>query len=53
MTHLYWDKWIKNGDHIRGQIPGRGQEFVFNTEPVESEVKPWLAKLFQHAEKRN
>jgi Nucleotide modification associated domain 3 len=53
VTHLYWDKWIKNGDHIRGQIPGRGQEFVFNTEPIENEVKPWLANLFQHAEKRN
>lgn len=53
MTHVSWDKWTTKGDSMYGQSPGRGQEFVFNTESIEPEVKAWLGDLFQYAEKRS
>jgi hypothetical protein len=51
MTHVPWDKWTTKGDFVYGQSPGRGQEFVFRTEPIKTDLEAWLDNLFQHAEK--
>jgi hypothetical protein len=53
MTHVPWDKWVTKGDSMYGKSPGRGQEFVFRTEPIKTDIEAWLDGLFQHAEKKS